>query len=493
MSIQDEKQKDTWKNIKAYPWENKSYSDKIVKAAMQTGELENDLINLLNSLLTEWHSHIKSNKLKRRYYEGENTLKDLGISIPPTLKNVETVVGWPKKAVSSLASRIRFDGFIATDETISNELNEIMAKSQFKYKFRQAVESQLIAGCDFITVSKGAKGEPPIIITTYSAENCSALWNTRLGRVAAGLVIFEYDENDGTPKDIGLYTDSETINITLVGDRAVIERYPHKIGRPLIFALIYNPTEEKPLGQSRITRAVRSITDSAVREALRTEISAEFFTSPQKYLLGTEKDSEAWQNKTKWEAYIGNIFEITKTEDGTTPQFGQLSQGSMQPHTDYMRSLAMRFSGETNVPVSQLGVIHDNPSSAQAIYAASEPLIIEADLLNEDNKRPLIALAQTAIAIYRDVSIDDLTNEELDILPTFKSPAMPSVVSQADAMIKLASVVEGFAGTEVFWEQVGFSEEIRRRVQEEITRNQARQTARNMALESALSQTEEQE
>lgn len=29
----------------------------------------------------------------------------------------------------------------------------------------------------------------------------------------------------------------------------------------------------------------------------------------------------------------------------------------MQPHIDYMRSLAARFSGETNVPLSELGVV----------------------------------------------------------------------------------------------------------------------------------------
>lgn len=60
------------------------------------------------------------------------------------------------------------------------------------------------------------------------------------------------------------------------------------------------------------------------------------------------------------------------------PQFGQLTQGSMQPHIDYMRSLAVRFSGETNVSLSELGVVSDNPSSAEAIYAAKEALVAAA-------------------------------------------------------------------------------------------------------------------
>lgn len=58
-------------------------------------------------------------------------------------------------------------------------------------------------------------------------------------------------------------------------------------------------------------------------------------------------------------------------------------------------------------------------------------------------------------------------------MAVFKNPAMPSVVSQTDAMIKLASAEEGFAGTDVFWEQVGFPEDTRRRVVSQVKDNQA--------------------
>ena len=164
-------------------------------------------------------------------------------------------------------------------------------------------------------------------------------------------------------------------------------------------------------------------------------------------------------------------------DDGSVPQFGQLSQGSMQPHTDYMRALASRFAGETNVPVSQLGVIHDNPSSAEAIYAANEPLIIEAQTLIDDNSDAMVLVAQMALATSRGVALSELTEDELDILPHFKSPAMPSVVSQADAMVKIAAVVPEFAGTSTFWEQLGFDDDVRRSISNEIRRQQAKSNA----------------
>ena len=247
------------------------------------------------------------------------------------------------------------------------------------------------------------------------------------------------------------------------------EVYPYKMGRPMMVSLAYRPTFLKPFGQSRITRAVMSITDSAVREALRTEISAEFFTSPQKYLLGA--DSGAFEHITKWEAYIGNIFAVGRDEDGNLPEYGQLSQGTMQPHTEYMRALAARFSGETNVPISNLGVIHDNPASAEAIYAASEPLIIEVEDFNDSAREMLKNVAQMAMAGYLNVPFDDVPDEYKDFTANFRNPAMPSVVSQTDAMTKLAAVVPGFAGTDVFWEQVGFPEDMRRKVETEVLQN----------------------
>ena len=135
--------------------------------------------------------------------------------------------------------------------------------------------------------------------------------------------------------------------------------------------------------------------------------------------------------------------------------------------------LAARFAGETNVPISQLGVIHDNPSSAEAIHAANEPLIIEAEDLNDGNREALQNIALLAVCAALDVSPDELTDDQRDIVANFKNPAVPSIVSQTDAMIKIASAVPEFAGTSVFWEELGFAEDTRRRIISETKEAQA--------------------
>ena len=413
---------------------------------------------MLNDLLAVWSRKLARNQRRVQYYMAKNGLRDLGISIPPSLTDVETVVGWPAKAVDALAVRSRFDGF-TLDSGEDADLQAALDANRFKVVYRQAVTSELISSCAFMTVSAGASCEPPVIVSAYSALNAAALWDMRRKRIRCGMAVVDVDARPGReaePLWVNLYTDTDVWEIRKRGGWRA-ERHPHSMGRPMMEPLVYRPTLDRPFGQSRISRAVMSITDSAVRTALRSEVAAEFFTAPQKYLLGA--DDDVFEKLSKWEAYIGNIFTVTKDEDGDVPKFGQLAQASMQPHTDYMRSLAARFSGETSIPVSELGVIHDNPASAEAIYAAKESLVIEAENLNETNGEALKAIGRMALATIRGVPLDGLDDDAKSVKPVWKNPAMPSIVSQADAMVKIISALPWVAESRVALEEFGFGED----------------------------------
>lgn len=431
-----------------------------------------DYLAMLECCIRVWHAKLERNRLRRRYYDMKNSLKDLGISIPTQLSTVETVIGWPAKAVEALAVRSRFDGFTASDPDVSSFLDELVDACWLKEWYRQAVESELMHSCAFVTLSMGGRGEPDVMVALHSAETASAVWDARSGRIAYGATFLDFES--GNPVEANLYTQDAIVHCMRRKDGPwSFSAAPHSMGRPLMERLAYHPTLARPFGRSRISRSVIAITDSAKRELLRAEVAAEFVTSPQKYLLGASPDIF---EHGKWSAYTGSIAAFSSDGEGNLPQFGQLPQGSMQPHIDYMRSLATLFSGETNIPVSCLGIVQDNPSSAEAIYAASEPLIIEAEDLNESNGKAMRSIARMAVAAWLGEPLADLDRELLDIVPNFRNPAMPSIVSQTDAMVKLASAVPGFAGTDVFWEQVGFSEDVRRRVEAEMRASQARAT-----------------
>ena len=466
--VNDCPQPDTWHRIGGF-FGDGQLRERLTRPQM-TRRLSREHREMLYDLLDIWYDKLRRNRLKHRYYDGKNALKDFGISTPPELLDVETIVGWPQKAVDALAVRSRFDGFTATDDDVQVALDKIADRSRIGIKYRQAVTSELIQSCCFATVGLDDKDEAHIDF--YSAEDASAVWDDAKGRIDYGMVINDRDRH-GIPIEISMYQEDLKIRFFDTGRGYWdFEEEPYRMGRPTMEVFAYRPTYRKPFGQSRISRAVMSITDSAVRCALGGDVSFQFAVAPQKYLMGVDKD--VFSQQTKWEAYIGNILALGyNNPDGVMPQFGQLPQASMQQYVDYMRALAARFAGETNVPMHMLGIIHDNPSSAQALYAASEPLIIECQDLNDGSRDSLKTLALMCIAAERDKALDELTDEERDLTANFANPAMPSIVSQADAMVKIASVVPEFAGTDTFFEQVGMSEDIRRKATSEMRRKRA--------------------
>lgn len=426
--------------------------------------------DMLYECLDIWYHKLARNRIRYRYYDGKNKLKDFGISTPPELLGVETVVGWAQKAVDSLAVRSRFDGFTATSDETQKILDELSERSRLRVKYRQAVTSELIYSCAFVTLGTDDDGHAQIDL--HSAESASAVWDDAKGRIAYGMVIEDWDRK-GAPTEISLYTEDAKISFWIEPDTWVWrwDEESYTMGRPAMEVLAYRPTFRKPFGQSRISRAVMSLTDAAVRCALGGDISFQFAVAPQKYLLSA--DPEAFNGKTYWETYIGNILAVSyNSPDQVEPKFGQLPQASMKQYVDYMRNLAARFSSETNVPLAQLGVNSDaNPSSAEAIYAANEPLIIECEDLNEGARESMKNIAMMCLAIEYKKSIDSLSDEEKDFTVHFANPAMPSIVSQADAMVKIASAVPDFAGTDLFFEQIGFNEDMRKKAVSDINRN----------------------
>lgn len=472
----DSPQPNTWRRT----------NDKLHRIFMPiTVGLPDDYEMMLHDCLDVLFDKLSGNMLRFRYYDSKNVLKDFGISTPPQLLSVETVVGWPQKAVDALATRSRLQGFEASDEGVQGIIDSVARRSRLSTKYRQAVQSELIHSCCFATVGM-SDGEPRIDI--FSAERASAIWDDAKGRIAYGMTVDDFDRN-GNAIAMSLYTDDAVVRFTDPGNGYwdwEVEHY--SMGRPTMEAFAYRPTYNKPFGQSRITRAVMSITDSAVRCALGGDISFQFSVSPQKYLLGADRD--AFEQVSKWEAYIGNIFSIGRSEDNDLPVFGQLTQGSMQQYETYMRNLAARFSGETNVPVSQLGVIHDNPASAEAIYAANEPLIIECEDLNDGSQDTLRSLMNMAIAAKNDKPLSELTDEETDFQVRFKNPAMPSIVSQADAAIKINSAAPWFSSTPTFWAELGYDEDTVRMLMDDKQRIEARQMM--MAQEQAAAMQPQQ-
>ena len=409
------------------------------------------------------------NMLRSVYFDGKAPLKDLGISLPPQLRNMEVVLGWPEKAVRSLAHRNVFDGFVHPEQTEDPfGLAEILVDNDFDLELPQAIISAYKHSCSFLTVTRGdvQSGDPDVLILPRSAEWSAATWDKRRRRVSAALAVTSADES-GDPTAFTVYLpDVVLICARGAGGRWSTDRRRSPVGEVLVEPLRYDPQLDRPFGRSRISRAVMSITDRGIRTVARSEVGAEFFTAPQRYVLGADED--AWSGTNKWQAIVGRFLALSKDEDGDTPTVGQFSQMTMQPHMDQLRSIAAQFASETSLDLSQLGIVQDNPSSAEAIYAAKEPLIIEARAANRVFGASLVKVAQKAIML-RD-GLRGLTPELRRLMVKWTPPEAASPVSRAQAMQLEIQSLPWVAETTVALEGFGHSAAEIERMQSEKRR-----------------------
>lgn len=425
----------------------------------------------LSGLIKTFNSHQFNNQKKNKYYEGHITLSEvnLGIALPKTMRNLEIGCEWGAKAVDVLASRSMFDGFVGINGNNLESVQKIVDDNRFIYEYMKACKDQLKYGCTFATLTADDEGKCKIKF--HSPLSATALWNGVKGRIDCGLAIMDtkLDNEDSTykPSRFRMYTDTDILDISQREDGQWIAiRHPHIMGRPLMEPLIWNATSDKPFGRSRIKEPVRRLIEGYVRTVANATIGLEFATSPQKYLLGVTDDQYDAIVNQKFQQYVGSILASTSNpETGQNPTFGQLSQGSLEPHVQMLRMLATQFSAATGLTVTDTGVINDaNPTSSDAILAQAQTLVLLAEQLNQGNAVALQKIIQMAQAINNKVPLEELTEDELNVIPHFKNPAMPSVSVTADAAVKIASVRPNFGSTDTFLEMVGFDQADIRRI-----------------------------
>lgn len=426
----------------------------------------------LRDLIGVFNKHIGKNVLKNRYYEGHVTLDEvnLGLALPDGIRKLEVGCEWGAKTVDVLASRSMFDGFVGADGNDAAGMRTIMDGNRLRAEYMKACRDELKYGCTFATLSKdrvlGAR------IRFHSPETAAALWDGAKGRIECGLSVIDVVKEptmqyDAIPSVIRFDTDTATITFHRVDDnRWAMARQGHNMGRPLMEPLIWNATSVKPFGRSRLKEPIRRLIQGYVRTVANATIGLEFATSPQKYLLGVTDDQYDQVISQKFRQYIGSILAATTNpETGANPVFGQLQQGTIEPHVQMIRVLATQFAAATGLSVVDTGVINDaNPTSSDAILAQSQTLVLMAEQLNAGNGDALRMIALMAQAIARNCTLEDLTEDELSIIAHFKNPAMPSVSVTADAAIKISSVRPDFAGTDTFLEMIGFDQADIRRI-----------------------------
>lgn len=309
-------------------------------------------------------------RLRYKYYEQKAEKKKQSALTPYWLRGLyDACIGWSAKAVDSLSDRLVFEGFY--DETDAFGANQIFENNNPDILFDSLIRESLIASCSFVHIAHGEDGEMMPRLSVLTADNATGIIDEFTGLLKEGYAVLDRDKNDRPVLEAWFTRDFTEYHAP--GIQPYREENPARY--PLLVPVAYRPDAKRPFGHSRISRACMYYQEFARNTLERAEISAEFYSFPQKYVTGLDPEAEPLD---AWRASISTMLRFDKDESGDSPKLGQFTQQSMSPYTEQLRTAAAMFSGETGLTLDDLGFVTDNPSSAEAIKAAHENLRMTA-------------------------------------------------------------------------------------------------------------------
>ena len=374
-----------------------------------------------------------------RYYDMKYKDRTFSFTIPKHIQRVfETTLGWTTKSVDALADRLVFREF----DNDNFDLNQIFRLNNSDTFFDSAILSALIASCCFVYISQDETGFPRLQV--LQANEATGIIDPTTGLLTEGYAVLKKDNLTKQPKVEAYF---EPFRTTIINsDTNTVQTFNHKSPYPLLVPIINRPDAERPFGRSRISRSSMSWQAYAKRVLERSDVTAEFYSWPQKYVIGTSQDSEALDT---WKATISSMLEFTKDEDGDKPVLGQFTAPSMAPFMDQLRIAASGFAGETGLTLDDLGFVTDNPSSAEAIKASHETLRVTARKAQRDfgsgflNVGYLAACVRDEYPYRRNQFYQTVAKWE----PIFE-PDAATISAIGDGVIKINQSVPGYFGKE---------------------------------------------
>jgi len=383
-------------------------------------------------------------RIRYMYYEMKNRVVDAESVMPSNFRWLGGTLGWCAKGVDSLANRLVFDEF--RDDNFG--LNEIFQMNNADIFFDSATLSALISSCSFVYISEDEDGYPKLQV--IDGGNATGILDPTTGLLTEGYAVLERDTLEQPIKE-AYFTPGQT---AFYENGKLTQTVSNDAPYPLLVPIIFKPDAVRPFGHSRISRACIKITQCALRTLKRSEVSAEFYSFPQKYVLGLSNDAE-FNNKA---ATISTFLNFSKDEEGDKPVVGQFTQQSMEPYIAQVRMLASLFAAETDLTVDDLGFVSDNPSSSEAIKASHENLRLNAEGAQRSfgsgflNTGYLAACVRDKKAYKR----NQLYETKPIWAPTFK-PDSSALSSIGDGVIKINQAIPGYVGNRNMKELTGIA------------------------------------
>jgi hypothetical protein len=377
--------------------------------------------------------------LNDAYYKGEQVMTNLGIALPPELTGLRVILGWPRIAVDPYIERLRVDSFrLATADSADETLSMLRLVNGLESEESLSFTDALVMGRGWLTIGRDEDDGPDDLpdVCAESPLNLVADYDSRSQMPKAALQTY-YNEG----RQYGAYyLPNETIHLAMSdqGQWEITFRDEHNFGFVPVVRVANRPRANQRYGVSEISNELKSITDAACRTLLNLTAASEFYSVPQKLILGaTEEDfvDKDGNKKSAWETYIGRVLALQRDAEGALPEVHQFQAYDPSVFTKVLEMYASQAAGILGAPPQDLG-----------LYTQGNPISAEAAQVNEARRdrraRHMQAHFGKALAQVGQISMRFMNNGDLPagyehLAVDWQDPQIPNLAGMADAYTKL--------------------------------------------------------
>ena len=409
-------------------------------------------ISLIEELKENHDNRFSVDEQFYRYYHLKQRIEQLGMAIPPTMRNFLVVANWPRVVVRTISSRQRLRALILPgEETADPQLRAIWDASNLSAHTKMLRRDTLICGRGFMSVGTNEKNRELPIVRVESPREMEALIDTRREEMVAAARFYGKDANGDGPTNITLYLPEQTIWVAkdARGRWVEIDRDSHGLGAVPIVMHLNERMSGAFEGESELTDII-GLTDSVARSLTNMQFAQEAHGVPSVWMTGVAKgDFTASDGSplSQFDAY----YDVIKMLTNPAAKVGQLSGADLKNFETAMKVYGTQAAVSYGFPARYFGITTTNPPAEGAIRADEIELI---NGVEDKNEAEGMVLGWMGALAYRFATGTWVEGNR--VRADYFDPGTPTVAQRADALSKLRST--GDISREGMWDELQWSE-----------------------------------
>lgn len=416
--------------------------------------ISRDDLNLIQGLEERLTSTASKDKKYDEYYEGTRRLRQIGLSVPPELRDFEMSANWCRTYVDTLTDRLNMRFFYNQGNKSSIEaLREGWDANNLDSQSLLHHRDSLILGRGFVSVGSNEEDPEHPLIQVESARELAVDVDPRYRRLRSA-ARFYGAENGSTQSQYATLYEPDRTRWLERGPAGwnVIDVDEHRLGRVPIVMFLNRQRLGSWNGVSELSDLM-PIVDGAARALTDLQLAIEVHAVPKRYVVGASKEDFVGadgQPAPVWKAYQTALMAL----GNDSAKVGQLDAADLKNFHDTISMYGQLAASVTGLPLRFFGQTSVNPASEGAINADESGLIKHVETIQSlygDGWSWVMGLYER-FRTGEWVSGSQIKAEWFD-------PATPTYAQRADALTKQFASGQGILSREGAWEDLGWSED----------------------------------